>query len=780
MVENILSREKLSGISRKKNKQYDIKTIHKADLNKFLEEGWIYFRELKSSIQVKKDKPHGRALEDRVWGLFYRMAFGYLSGEGGAKLTINSSSQNPVKSQLDIVAVDTEVALVIECKSSKEFKKRPEFQEELAKFSISKECFTRSIKQDFSNNNLKIIYLMFLSNINLTESDKERAKNEKVILFDEKDLTYYEQLINHLGLAAKYQVLADMLPGKEVAGLSIKIPAIKTKMGGYNCYTFSISPEYLLKISYVSHRAKGKASDINTYQRMLAKSRLKKIREYISDEGIFPTNIVLNFERGRLNFQRSSQLSETPEDIDVGILGWLDIRPAYKSAWIIDGQHRLFAYSGHDRALKSKLSVLAFEGLKPSKQAELFIDINAKQKSVKLSLLQELYAELHWDAENPAVRISAIISKTIQDLNNDPECELYQRIQSTDAKKDFIKCITLTSIFGQLEKKGFFIVKEKHGSIVEYGPLWGGDNNLITLARTTIILKAWINNISQINKTWWDIGSGIGGGLAMNDGIASLILVLRSVFEVLELKGIKLIRLQDHEVCNIIKPYSNALGEYLSTFDESQRKAFRDLRGIEGMTYRTRQCQQGIRVRIPDFNPDGLNEWIELQKQQTNKSAKDIIDNVEVMLQNYIVSELQREYGIEDDHWWYEGVPSPVRQKVSQLMEEDKNKRGGKEYYFDLIHYRRIIIENWELFERTFAFGSKGNKDKKTEWLEFINETRKIVAHPSSGKIVSIEDYTKLEEFHNWLITQIQEADKEPDNDKDVNDSSNLENQNQD
>jgi hypothetical protein len=169
-----------------------------------------------------------------------------------------------------------------------------------------------------------------------------------------------------------------------------------------------------------------------------------------------------------------------------------------------------------------------------------------------------------------------------------------------------------------------------------------------------------------------------------------------------------------------------------------------------------------------------------LQKQQTNKSAKDIIDNVEVMLQNYIVSELQREYGIEDDHWWYEGVPSPVRQKVSQLMEEDKNKRGGKEYYFDLIHYRRIIIENWELFERTFAFGSKGNKDKKTEWLEFINETRKIVAHPSSGKIVSIEDYTKLEEFHNWLITQIQEADKEPDNDKDVNDSSNLENQNQD
>lgn len=131
-------------------------------------------------------------------------------------------------------------------------------------------------------------------------------------------------------------------------------------MGGHNCYSFSISPEYLLKISYVSHRSKGKASDINTYQRMLAKKRLTKIKDYISDDGIFPTNIILNFERGRLNFEKITQQTDVNDDLEVGVLGWLDIRPAYKSAWIIDGQHRLFAYSGHEKALKSKLSVLVF------------------------------------------------------------------------------------------------------------------------------------------------------------------------------------------------------------------------------------------------------------------------------------------------------------------------------------------------------------------------------------------------------------------------------------
>ena len=44
------------------------------------------------------------------------------------------------------------------------------------------------------------------------------------------------------------------------------------------------------------------------------------------------------------------------------------------------------------------VSVMAFVGLEASEQARLFVDINARQKKVKQSLLQELYSELHWDA----------------------------------------------------------------------------------------------------------------------------------------------------------------------------------------------------------------------------------------------------------------------------------------------------------------------------------------------------------------------------------------------
>ena len=46
---------------------------------------------------------------------------------------------------------------------------------------------------------------------------------------------------------------------------------------------------------------------MSTYQRMLKKGRLNKIREYITENGIFPTNIVVNIDKNRLQFERIHQ-----------------------------------------------------------------------------------------------------------------------------------------------------------------------------------------------------------------------------------------------------------------------------------------------------------------------------------------------------------------------------------------------------------------------------------------------------------------------------------------
>src|SRR5206468_744556 len=140
--------------------------------------------------------------------------------------------------------------------------------------------FATSVNQQFPTQFKRHSALaMFTSQVVLSDNDRKRAQEAKVSLFDEKDLEYYEGLVAHLGPAVRHQFLADLLPGKSVPGLFLRVPAVRTKMGGYNCYTFSVSPSYLLKIAFVSHRAKGKASDIDTYQRMIRKSRLNKIRD---------------------------------------------------------------------------------------------------------------------------------------------------------------------------------------------------------------------------------------------------------------------------------------------------------------------------------------------------------------------------------------------------------------------------------------------------------------------------------------------------------------------
>ena len=247
-----------------------------------------------------RTKPKDVFLEDRVWSLLYKMGFSHISGKEGSYLILDPKNPKSPKTQIDVVGLDSEVSVAIECKTSLEPRKNPQFQEQMAKHAIIRQRFANTVNNQFKLAHKRIsILAIFTWDLILTDNDIERARQEKIILFNENDLNYYEQLVLHLGPAAKYQFFADMLPGRKIHGLKIDPPALKTKMGKYTCYIFSISPEYLLKIAYVSHRVKGKATDIDTYQRMIKKSRLNKIRNYITDKGIFPTNIIISVEKGK-------------------------------------------------------------------------------------------------------------------------------------------------------------------------------------------------------------------------------------------------------------------------------------------------------------------------------------------------------------------------------------------------------------------------------------------------------------------------------------------------
>jgi hypothetical protein len=312
----------------------------------------------------------------------------------------------------------------------------------------------------------------------------------------------------------------------------------------------------------------------------------------------------------------------------------------------------------------------------------------------------------------------------------------------------FKRCISLASLFKALERSDFYIRKETKSGVLEYGPLWTGDNEK-TLTRTVTVMKGWLGKMKDGAPEWWNLGSGEGGGFAMNDSITACVNALRSVLVHLETSGRKLIHLTDQELAEaVVSPYGEAVANYFANLSLDERKRYRDLRGVQGQTTRTRRLQQAIRGKVTSFNPSGLDEFINSEKEQTNLKAKLLIDRLEGMLKKVVIEELKQEFTTDENAWWQEGVPQKVRLEVAHRCEADNNKRGGREAYFDLIDYKTIASANWSLFQKLIGFGkSNDSKDKQTKWVQEVNEWRNQVAHASSGVILSLDALATLEGY---------------------------------
>jgi DNA sulfur modification protein DndB len=756
MISNIEPRVHLGGFARSQGRDTLRRTVVARDLQATLDEGWSIRRRNRRSISLQRPKPKSALLESRVWTLLFRMGFPILSGRGGALLEILPGDPKTPTSQIDVAAVDDEVALAAECKSFETPAKDTSFPERLAKHASIKRSFSQAIAKQFAPRKKRHVGLLYFTwDIILRDNDYKRAEEAGVALFDEQDLQYFEALVHHLGSAARYQFLAEIFRGRQIAGLEIRLPALQHRAGDYTWYTFSIKPSYLLKVAYVAHRAKGKAIDLDAYQRMISKSRLAKIAEYIGAGGMFPTNIVINFENPKhVRFDRGKQEGGD----ESGVFGWLTFSPAYGSAWIIDGQHRLFAFSGHSKAESSFLSVLAFEGLSASHQAKLFVDINSEQRTVKRSLLVELDATLKWEDEDIEKRVDAIISKAGMALDEQLDSPLKDRVLLADVRRTDTRCVSLTALASALDKPGIFIVRKQRG-FTEFGPLWR-DNTSECLKRTVHVARGWLGPIAQAAREWWDLGAAAGGGLAMNNGVTVCINVLRSVLDHLS-KGGNPLGMDDDDLVERIKPYADALGGYFARMSADERSTFRQLQGVDGQTTGTRMCQEALQREFPSFSPPGLTEWVETRKANYNEQGRRLIEEIETSLQKVVIETLKSEFDLDDEQWWFEGVPKNVRIKVDQRRNESDGRAGGREENFDLVHYRDILLFQWRLFGETFGYGG-GGKEKQTKWLVDVANIRNIVMHPSRREFLSLEKLTQLRSYVTWLNEKLQERADAP------------------
>ena len=329
-------------------------------------------------------------------------------------------------------------------------------------------------------------------------------------------------------------------------------------------------------------------------------------------------------------------------------------------------------------------------------------------------------------------------------------------MRPADDTRSDTRCISLTSVFKAMDNRGFFVSKLRKDVVVEYGPLWAKDNNAI-LKRTSEVLAGYFTTISEEARIFWQLGAAAGGGLAMNDGVTVCINILRSVFHHLQnVKRIDLSTLSDAELCEAIKLWALFVGKYFASRTAEQLAQFRSFRGVQGQTAATRRLEEYIRKSKSDFDPPGLNEFLQRERAQTTTRAFEEIQTIESILQATVISELKSEFGTDESAWWFPAVPKSVRKKVDDRINEDGGKKGGREANFDLIDYREMIHQNWLLFEGRLARG-KGAKDNRTKWISEINELRKPVMHASKGTTLPIteEQLSVLQDTREWLQNQV-------------------------
>lgn len=555
-----------------------------------------------------------------------------------------------------------------------------------------------------------------------------------------------------MGPAGKYQILADFLKGQTISGLpNVKVPGIKGKIGGEVFYSFVTTPRTLLKIAFVNHQAFNHPDGRPAYQRMISSSRIREIGNYIKDGGYFPTNIIVNFNNP-LRFLPLSNKENTDPNIK---FGWIELPKKFRSAWIIDGQHRLYGYSKlDDKYLDQSLFVLSFEKMEAHKEADLFITINHKQKSVPKSLLVSLLADIRLGSDDPKIALTALASAVVRSLYSDNTSPLFRRYSLPGIPPSPSQNLTISETVNGLDRS-LLLGKIIHGTIVP-GPLCSA-TDIKTIQRARLILNGYFELIRKGNPRRWELGKP--AYICVNPGIRAHLALLNEIVKYLELKkGIDFQVLNEKDFIYHIQKIIKPLVFYIKKSDDNEiANSFARKFGEGGVKeYFYKMCEI-VAQEFDDFGSDEFKGFLVQRDDERVAEADQFIINLTNDITNYVIAVLKKIHGTRrmpsgDQAYWDLGIESrSSKEKAYKKQQEDPpQKRLPKEAYLDITDIKSIIQQsnNWNHFEPVFNIPVEGEKKGKkyyTTWLIDFNELRRIPAHKSALRVYSDENFEFLD-----------------------------------
>ena len=733
------------GACHAKARPFDTRTVKLSQRSIFEQEGWEFVpsKQIKT-IRMKKSKAHFVAFEDRIWALFAKMKFSYLNANNQFQIEYRPG----LTKQIDVIAMDDETILVVECKSVA-VRKKVSYQKDINELIGIKDWLRQSV-QDITPGKQKVAFIFATNNAILGETDIKRLEEGGIIHFNNAVIEYWERLMSLLGPAAKYQLFGKLFAGQDIPNLPNRVPAIKGKMAsGKTFYSFCIDPHCLLKMGFILHRSETNVDTSQAYQRLVNKTRLKEIGNYIDNGGCFPNSVIINIDikRKELRFDQAGAIEHDSETS----FGVLHLPKVYMSAFIIDGQHRLYGYSRTKSESNHTIPVVAFHNLPQDEQAKIFVDINHKQKSVPTNVLRSIMADFHWNAQDDNLAIAALKTRLVSMLNNDDSSPLYDRIVLVEQKRTDTRCLTLETIlkWGLSSRTGYF-GKLKGKQLIKSGYLTEVNHDE-TLKKSLIFFKRCFEYITEELHDQWEIGSGEGGFISMNIGVTSLLKTIDHILEYLtKYEGIKTEELSGFDLAEKVIPYLTPIVVFVDHLDRESMKKLRSYFGASAPDKVTMEFLNVIHNEFENFNPDGLNQWIKEHSGAFNQPSWELGHNhIEPMIHNFIIKILKEEYG--ERAWWAEGISRTIQKNCSEAR-IDGGSTEPDWNFLSTIHYREIIEKNWNLLGNYFTAPGQESirRDKKLSWFVRFNLIRQRYSHPQRD-IITEEEYKFLEELRDWL-----------------------------
>lgn len=756
--EKIVAGKELSAAKTLRAKKYIEKKERRIALPELIEEGWEEYKSYKNPkfVGVRMEKPFYDQFEDSVWLLFAKMGFKYMNSD--RDFVMSHDFQNPDHTQqIDIFAADEECIIIAECKSS-ETRRDGNFKKEIEALHGQMDGLAKEARKKFPGRKVKFIWAT--QNFILSRADKKRLDDWGIVHFGDAAVEYYYGLVKHLGIGAKYQLLGNLFANVDIKNMEDRIPAIQGKMGGFTYYSFSIEPERLLKICYVLHRNEANKNMMPTYQRLIKKARLTAVQHFVANGGYFPNSLIISIDTNG----RGVQFDQSPTKVEDSIskLGVLHLPKKYRSAYIIDGQHRLYGYSGSPYAASNSIPVVAFVDLDRAEQIKLFMDINENQKAVDKNLRVILNADLLWDSDDYNEQRQALRSKIAQMLGEEDTSPLLGRVIVGQDENTTEKCISADAIQTALKQSHFFTVFDRKNSIVNDGTFDLGDNQ-----KTCDIFYPFIEDclkyIKQYAESEWDKGDSDNGLLTINRGIQAIIRVIDDIVCCMISVGRISPKTQPTDyVFNQVCFYLDPLIDFLNNITDEQRKDLRGYFGSGAIPRFWRTYQKAISDVRNDFNPEGLQEYWLKESKQFNKESIQYLHDIEIAAKSLIASALKQYYG---DNWEIMALPKSIYSAAKQKADDQNydNIRNGLALddvsIWDCVSLAdcKIIAtsgNHWtEIFEsrltRPEEVTMSGGKSAKTGWLAKMTTISNKLMKPNYS--VSKEEFDLIKSIYDWL-----------------------------